>query len=257
MNEIPWPFSRFGNDRQRLFAQPDRAQHFQDFLHVMAVDDFRAPVEGLETACGKRPCHSRRPSAWLWPEAVHVHNGHEIVQLIDARQRRRLPHRAFGAFAVAHQDIGAVIQVVQPRAKRHAHAHAQALAQRTRRHVHKRQPRRRMPFKVAVQFAQRVQMLAREKPQFRPGRIKQRRGVALGKDEAVVVGVMRIFRIEPHVPEKQSRHQVRRRAAGSGMPAARRRRGRDGVNSQLVCQCPSTFPQWSYSFVLRQLRTKA
>ena len=143
-------------------------------------------------------------------QPVHVHDRHQIVQLVNARQRGRFPHRALGAFAVAHQHIGAVVQVVEPRAQRHAHADAQALAQRAGRHVHERQARRRMAFQVAAELAQLEQVLHREQPRLRPGRIEQRRGVALGKNEPVVVVVMGILRVVTHVPEEQRRHQVRR-----------------------------------------------
>ena len=91
-----------------------------------------------------------------------------------------------------------------------------------------------MAFEVAAELAQLEQFLRREQPGLGPGRVQQRRGVAFGENEAVVVVVMRVLRVVAHVPEEQRRHQVRRRTARSGMPAARRRGRRNGMNPQLV-----------------------
>ena len=87
-------------------------------------------------------------------EPVHVNDGNQIVQLLDARQRRGLPNDAFGTFAVAEQHIGAIIQTIKPRAERHADADAQPLAKRAGGHVHERQARRRMALEVAVNLPQ-------------------------------------------------------------------------------------------------------
>ena len=101
---------------------------------------------------------------WLWPRRLHIDDGDQIVQLINAGQRSRFPDRTFGALAIAHQDVGAVIQLVQSRAKRHAHAHAQTLAQRTGRHIHKRQPRRRVPSRSLFNSRNVFKMFPRERP---------------------------------------------------------------------------------------------
>ena len=87
--------------------------------------------------------------------------------------------RAFGDFAVAEQDVGVVIQLVEPRGQRHADADAQALAERAGGHVHERQPRRRMAFEVAAEFAELQQIARRETNRFPPTRRKAaaRRGL--------------------------------------------------------------------------------
>ena len=199
----------------------------------MAVNLLRAPAEGLETLLVRRHVVAQRGGLAL-AEPVHVHNGNQVVQVVDARQRGRFPHRALGAFAVAEQDISAVVQVVEPRAQRHADADAQALAQRAGRHIRKRQARGRMAFEVAAELAELEQVLHREQPGLRPGGVQQRRGVAFGEDEAVVVVVVGILRVVAHVPEEQGRHHVGRRTARGGMPAARRRGRGDGMNPQLA-----------------------
>src|SRR5207342_291162 len=55
---------------------------------------------------------------------------------------------------------------------------------------------------------------------FGPRGVKQRRGVAFGQNETVVVVKVWILRVETHVPEEQGRHDIRRRAARSRMSAA-------------------------------------
>ena len=49
-------------------------------------------------------------------ETIDVNDGHQIVQLIYSSQGCSLPHRPFGAFAVAQQHVSVIVQVVQPRA---------------------------------------------------------------------------------------------------------------------------------------------
>ena len=91
-----------------------------------------------------------------------------------------------------------------------------------------------MAFEVAAELAQLEQFLDREQAGLRPGRVQQRRRVALGQDEPVVVVIVRVLGVVAHVPEKEGGHHVRRRTARGRMPAARRRRGRNGMNPQLV-----------------------
>ena len=202
-------FHGLGQDDQRLRAQAHRGQHFGDFLKVMAVNFLRAPAEGLEAPLvGAKVAAQRRGLALAEP--VDIHNRNEVVQVVDARQRCRFPHRAFGAFAVAEQDIGPVVQIVHLRAQRHADPHGQSLAQRAGRHVHKRQARRRMAFEVAAELAELEQIFHGKQPGLRPGRIQQGRRVAFGENEPVVVVIVGILRVVTHVPKEQGRDQVRR-----------------------------------------------
>jgi hypothetical protein len=167
-------------------------------------------------------------------EPVRVNDGDQIIQFVNSRERRRFPNRAFGDFAIAHQDVGVVIQFVQSRGERHADADAEALAERTRRHVREREARRGMTFQFAGELPERRQFGNRQKTVFRPRGVKQRRGVAFRQNETVVVIVVRILRIVTHLPEKKRGDQIRRREARGRMSAARRRRRGDGMNSQLV-----------------------
>ena len=216
-------FVGFGDDAERLIVQADAAEHFQNFLDVVTVNVFDPPAKRFKTFAINADVVAERRRLAL-AEAVGIHQGDQIVEFVNARQRCRFPDRALGDFAVAHQDVGVVIEIVQAGGQRHADADAQALAQRAGRHVHERQARRRMTFEVAAELAEFQQFTGGEQAGFRPRGIKQRRGVALGKNKTIVVVVVGILRVVTHVAEKQRGHHVRRRAARSRVSAAGRGR---------------------------------
>ena len=58
--------------------------------------------------------------------------------------------------------------------------------------------------------AQLQQLVARKEPGLGPGRIEDRRRVPLRQHEAIVVGILRILRIEAHLGEEQRRHDLGR-----------------------------------------------
>ena len=97
MNEMPCALYGLGDDGERLLAEAHGAEHFEDFLHVMAVDDFGAPVEGRETPAVN--IHVMAESRRLaLAQAVHVHDGDEIVELVNAGERGGFPDGTLGAF---------------------------------------------------------------------------------------------------------------------------------------------------------------
>ena len=67
-----------------------------------------------------------------------------------------------------------------------------------------------------------------EGARFGPRGVKNRRGVPLGQHEPIAVGILRVFRVEPHLGEEQRGHDFRHREAARRMSAAgfRRRAGR-------------------------------
>ena len=78
-----------------------------------------------------------------------------------------------------------------------------------------------MALEVRVDAAQVEQVGARKEPGVRPGRVENRRGMALRQHEAVVVGILRVLRIEAHLAEKERRDDLcrghaRRRVAAAG-----------------------------------------
>ncbi|MEX2382923.1 MAG: hypothetical protein WD490_11095 [Opitutales bacterium] len=56
------------------------------------------------------------------PEAIDINDGNQVVQLVVAGNRYRLPHRSLRGFAVSEQDINAVVQFVHPRGSSHSGA---------------------------------------------------------------------------------------------------------------------------------------
>ena len=229
------PLFCFRNDGQRLLPQPGRPEHLQNLLHVVAVNDFRAPVERLKPlAINLHVMPKRRRLALT--KAIHIDDRDQIAQLIDPGEGSGLPNRTLGAFAIAHQDVGPVIEVVQSGAQRHAHPHAQTLAQRAGGDIDKGKTRGRVPFQVAAQFAQGGQVLPREQTQLRPNGVQQRRRVAFRENQAVVVRVTRVFWIKPHVAKEQRGGQIRGRTAGTGMAAASGGGGGNGIDAQLIRQ---------------------
>ena len=156
-------FVSFRDDGQRLVVQTHAAQHFENFLDVVAVHILDAPAERLEPFAIDADVVAERGGLAL-AETVRIHDGDEIVQLVNAGERGGFPDRAFGEFAVAEQDVGVVIEIVQPRGQRHADADAEALAERAGGHIHKRQPRGGMAFEVAAELAQLQQFSAGNKP---------------------------------------------------------------------------------------------
>ena len=111
-------------------------------------------------------------------EAIDVDDRDEVVQLVSARERRGFPDAAFGAFAVAEQDVGVVIKLIETRIQRHADADAQSLSQRTAGDIDERQARCGMSFEIVAEFAQFGQFADRHNTVFRPSRVEQGRGMA-------------------------------------------------------------------------------
>src|SRR2546426_195322 len=91
-----------------------------------------------------------------------------------------------------------------------------------------------MTFQIAFEFSKFEQLARGKESRLRPGRVKQRSGMSFRKDEPIVVRVMGIFRVITHVSKEQCRHQIRGRATGSRMSAARSRRRGNGMNAELV-----------------------
>jgi hypothetical protein len=77
-----------------------------------------------------------------------------------------------------------------------------------------------MPFEIRIDAAQLQQFLARKQAGFRPGGVKDRRGVPLGEHEAIVVGVLRILRVVVHLGVEERRYDLGCREAARRMAAA-------------------------------------
>ena len=180
-------------------------------------------------------------------DAVVVHDGHQVVHLVERADHGRFPDLAFLNLAVAQHHEGARRAAVQPRRQRHAEAERQALAQRTgggfqagdEAHVG-------MALEDAAELAQRVQLVLRRigVAALRHHAVEHRRRMALGEDEAVAVRPLRVRRIDPHVIEVQFDHDFDRRKRSTGMP-------RFGGGDHLDDVAPYTLGyvlQFSYGF---------
>jgi hypothetical protein len=143
------------------------------------------------------------------------------------------PHRALGNLAVAEQDVGAIRRADPPRVQRDADRRANALSKRARRHVDEGQPRRRVPFEIRFEGPQLHQLLAWEETGLGPGGVEDRGRMPFRQDEAIVVGILGVLRIESHLPEEQHGHDVGGRQARRRVAAAGAAGGSDGVDSKL------------------------
>ena len=122
------------------------------------------------------------------PEPVHVEDRREVVELVVRAVLEGLPDRALGRLAVAAQDPDAVRKPVEVLpGERHPDADRQTLSERAGRDVHPRDERGRMSFEAAPEPAVRHQLLVRDRARRLVDRVQERRGVALGEDETVVL----------------------------------------------------------------------
>lgn len=80
-----------GENAEGLIIEADAAEHFENFLNIVAViQRLDAPAERLETLAINADVMAEGGGLAL-AEAVDVHNGDEILELIDARERCGFP----------------------------------------------------------------------------------------------------------------------------------------------------------------------
>src|SRR5262245_32437405 len=107
-------------------------------------------------------------------ESIDIDNGTEIIQFMMASNLGGFPHGSLDGFSIAHQDVGSVIEFVDIFCiESDSNTDWKALPQRTRRHIHKRQARRRMALKIRRQRSKFKEVTLRKKTCFRPRGIKQ------------------------------------------------------------------------------------
>src|SRR5581483_9409969 len=91
--------------------------------------------------------HSRLTLA----QPIDVDGRTEIVEAVESRPLRSLPYRAFRRFAVAHQNINALIRILELfRINGDSRSNRQALTQRTGRYVHERQAGSGVAFQIRI-----------------------------------------------------------------------------------------------------------
>ena len=196
----------------------------QNGLGVVPVDRQRLPAEGGEAGAVRLGIVAVHRALAL-AETVDVDDGDQVVELLVRRQRRRLPHRAFGGLAVAEQHVDSRRVALALERQRRADAHRESLAERSGGRDRAGEPGRGMALEIAVDAAQSQQALHRNRSRLRPRGIEQRGRVSLREHEAVVVGMRRIVRMVAHDPEEERGDEVRGRQARGGV-ARPRFRGR-------------------------------
>ena len=158
-------------------------------------------------------------------QAVDVDDGGEVVELVERGGGGRLPHRALGHLGVTADDPGAVRQLVEVLGgDGDADGDGQALAERAGGHVDPREPRGGVALQPAVQLAVGLHLLLGDRADRLVDGVDQRRGVALGEDQVVGVGVLGVVEVVAQVLGDQHGHEVggrhrRGRVAGLGPPA--------------------------------------
>ena len=131
---------------------------------------------------------------------------------------------ALGHLAVAQKHVGGIGQLIQVLGiQGDAHADGQALPQGAGGCLGVAEAHGGMAFQGAAEVAVGHEVRGRKPPGHGPQRIKEGRGVTLGKDEPVVVGVLGVIQVVPedaaeHKPGHQfNGRQRRRRVAGAGL----------------------------------------
>ena len=185
-------------------------------LHIVAVDLYHLPAESAPLVSQGLHRHDViDPAVDL--DAVAVHDGHQVLQVVVAGCHGGLPDHALLDLTVTQHDVGHVVLVMQLAGQGHAHAHGQAVAQGAGGHVHAGGlVHVRMALEDGVVLTQGVQLLGVKVAPAGQCRIEHRAGVAFGEDEAVPVSPAGVLGIDIQHVEVQGGHHLHRgeRAAG-------------------------------------------
>ena len=197
------PLQRARQNHRRASAGARRlVEGVDDLPHVVAVHDNRMPAERVPPrTVGVHVVAPLRRAALT--EAVDVGDGAEVVERVPLCHLRRFPDRALCRLTVANEHIRAVVGADPPRVQRNADRGADPLAERARRDVDERQPRRRVAFKVGIDRAEIEQLVRRHVARFRPDGVEEWCGVSLRQDEAIVLVVLRVARVEAHLRKEE------------------------------------------------------
>jgi hypothetical protein len=214
----------------------------ENLVEVVPIDGEDRPAEGGEApGIGVQIVLEHRVLALSEP--IDVHDGDEVVQPVIGGEGGGFPHGAFGGLAVAHQAVDPCRIAFPFQSQRHARRDRQPLPQRAGGDGMPCEAWRRMPLQIALEFAQRVQMLHGECARFCPCRIEQRRRMPFGEHDPIVARVLGLGRIGAQPVKKERRHQIGSRKAGGGMPRARFGGGSNRMDAQQVRLCSQRFSQ--------------
>src|SRR5213082_1383756 len=137
-------------------------------------------------------------------QPVDIEDRREIRQAVVARLVESLPDGALRQLAVARERPHMVWQLIQFAAgEGHAHRDRQPLSQGARGDIDPGQRRRGMALQARPELAKGQHLIVGDDAHRLEDRVKQRRRVALGEDEVVVVRLSRVVPVIQEVPRDE------------------------------------------------------
>ena len=98
-----------------------------------------------------------------------------------------------------------------------------------------------MALELGAELAEGEQLLVGDRAGGGEHRVDERRGVALGEDQVIVVGVLRVVVVVAQVARHQHRHQVGRRHRRGGVAGVGGGRRADRVDAQTLGELMDLF----------------
>jgi hypothetical protein len=179
----------------------------------VALDLDRVPAEGLELGAHVAGVHDLLGGA-VGLEVVVVDDRSQVREVEVGRGGRGLPGLALLAITVGEEAerLRGLVEPVEAQGQADPHAHRQALAERSRRDLHTRGGAHvRMALEHRADLAELLELGVREVAVLGKRRVEDRRGVALGEDEAVALGPVGPLRVVAEDPEVERGDDVSRR----------------------------------------------
>ena len=196
------------HDRRLASGLTRLRQRLVDLLQVVTIDHDGAATECLDPVA----VVVGLPLVFGWAplaQPVDVEDGREVRQRVVTRLVESLPDGALRQLAVAGQCPHVIGQLVQFAAgESHTHRDRQPLTQRAGGDIDPGQRRRGMALQARAEFAKGQHLIIGDHAHCLEDGVEQRRRVALGEDEVVVVRLSRIVPVIKEVPRNQHRHQV-------------------------------------------------
>ena len=217
MKDTPLPFTVWAIRTVGLpLVAAASAKHAWIAGDVMAVELEHVPAEGSPLVGQRLQFHDVLHET-VELDAVVVHDGADVIDLVEGAEHGGFPDLAFLDFAVAQHHIDAGRAAVHPQREAHAQREGEAVAERTGGGLeHGEEAHVRVALVDGAELAQGVQLVFGAVARFGQRGVEHRRGMALGKDEAVAVGPLGVGRIVPHGIEIERSDDI-----GGGERAAR------------------------------------
>jgi hypothetical protein len=181
-----------------------------DLFEVVAVDNDGVPAECLDAALVRLHVPLELGGTAL-AQPVDVDDGGDVVELLEACPGEALPDGALGALAVA-DNRPHVVRGAQRTLGGHGHAYGdgKALSERSGGDVDPRDDRGGMALKPAAELAVGEQLFVVDGARGAEQGVDEGRSVALGEDQVVAGGVVRVIEAVTQVTCQQDRHEVGR-----------------------------------------------